>query len=60
MPLQFAMSFNGSSKVKKRSLKNDISDEHKVEIKEAFDLFDADKDGCLDYHELKVRAFLAF
>ena len=25
-----------------------------MEIKEAFELFDTDKDGALDYHELKV------
>ncbi|RIB05891.1 hypothetical protein C2G38_2218424 [Gigaspora rosea] len=31
-----------------------ISDEQRVEIKEAFDLFDIDKDGALDPHELKV------
>jgi len=32
----------------------EISEEQKQEIKEAFELFDADKDGLLDYHELKV------
>ncbi|KAG8894518.1 Calcium-binding component of the spindle pole body (SPB) half-bridge, partial [Tulasnella sp. 408] len=32
----------------------EISDEQKQEIKEAFELFDTDKDGALDYHELKV------
>ncbi|CAG8743944.1 12103_t:CDS:2, partial [Racocetra fulgida] len=31
-----------------------ITDEQRVEIKEAFDLFDIDKDGALDSHELKV------
>lgn len=33
---------------------NDISEEQKHEIREAFDLFDTDKDGAIDYHELKV------
>ncbi|KAJ3566181.1 hypothetical protein NP233_g7160 [Leucocoprinus birnbaumii] len=32
----------------------EISEEQKQEIKEAFELFDGDKDGFLDYHELKV------
>ncbi|KAF7302393.1 hypothetical protein HMN09_00873000 [Mycena chlorophos] len=32
----------------------ELSEEQKQEIKEAFDLFDTDKDGFLDYHELKV------
>ncbi|KEI38895.1 uncharacterized protein L969DRAFT_50490 [Mixia osmundae IAM 14324] len=31
-----------------------ISDEQRAEIKEAFELFDLDKDGMLDYHEVKV------
>lgn len=32
----------------------ELTDEQKQEIKEAFELFDTDKDGCIDYHELKV------
>ena len=32
----------------------ELSDEQKQEIKEAFELFDTDKDGTIDYHELKV------
>ena len=32
----------------------ELTDEQKQEIKEAFELFDTDKDRCLDYHELKV------
>ncbi|KAF5352351.1 hypothetical protein D9756_006188 [Leucocoprinus leucothites] len=32
----------------------EISEEQKQEIKEAFDLFDSDKNGYIDYHELKV------
>ncbi|KAI0281301.1 EF-hand [Russula aff. rugulosa BPL654] len=32
----------------------ELSDEQKQEIKEAFELFDTDKDGAVDYHELKV------
>jgi centrin-3 len=36
--------------------RTDLSEEQKQEIKEAFDLFDTDKSGSIDYHELKVRA----
>lgn len=32
----------------------EITEEQKQEIKEAFDLFDTDKTGSIDYHELKV------
>lgn len=31
-----------------------LSEEQRHEVKEAFDLFDMDKDGHIDYHELKV------
>lgn len=31
-----------------------LTDEQKQEIKEAFELFDTDRDGAVDYHELKV------
>ena len=31
-----------------------LTDEEKQELKEAFDLFDADKTGSIDYHELEV------
>ena len=33
-----------------------LSDEQKAELKEAFDLFDTEKQGRIDSHELKVRA----
>ena len=48
--------YSGASKgVKRRAVvRPEISDEQKQEIKEAFELFDTDKDGCVDYHELKV------
>jgi centrin-3 len=42
-------------KAKRRAhARPELSDEQKQEIKEAFELFDTDKDGCVDYHELKV------
>lgn len=32
----------------------ELTEEQKQEIKEAFELFDSDKDNAIDYHELKV------
>ena len=32
----------------------ELTEEQKQEIREAFDLFDTDKTGSIDYHELKV------
>lgn len=47
--------YSAASKVKRRThSRPELSDEQKQEIKEAFELFDTDKDRCLDYHELKV------
>ena len=40
----------------KKKKKRELADEQKQEIKEAFDLFDTDKDRYIDYHELKVGA----
>ena len=31
-----------------------LTEDQRAEIKEAFELFDSDKDGAIDYHELKV------
>ncbi len=39
---------------KKKTQKTDLTDEQKQEIRQAFDLFDSDKDGILDSYELKV------
>ena len=36
------------------AVRQEITDEQRHEIKEAFELFDTDKDGYIDYHELKV------
>ncbi|XP_030828866.1 centrin-3 [Strongylocentrotus purpuratus] len=38
----------------RRRKRRDLTEEQKQEIKEAFDLFDTDKDKAIDYHELKV------
>ncbi len=47
--------YGAASKVKRRvHNRPELTDEQKQEIKEAFDLFDTDKDRQLDYHELKV------
>jgi len=32
----------------------ELTEDQKQEVKEAFELFDTDKDGSIDYHELKV------
>lgn len=34
--------------------RRDLTEEQRQEIKEAFDLFDTDHTGAIDYHELKV------
>lgn len=39
----------------KKKKKRELADEQKQEIREAFDLFDTDKDRAIDYHELKVN-----
>ncbi|XP_056680610.1 centrin-3 isoform X1 [Monodelphis domestica] len=39
----------------KRKKRRELSEEQKQEIKDAFDLFDTDKDEAIDYHELKVK-----
>lgn len=39
----------------KRRKRRELSEEQKQEIREAFDLFDTDKDKAIDYHELKVK-----
>jgi hypothetical protein len=50
-----AMYSASAQKAKRRAhTRPELTDEQKQEIKEAFELFDTDKDGSLDYHELKV------
>ena len=47
--------YSAAQKAKRRThSRPELTDEQKQEIKEAFELFDTDKDGCVDYHELKV------
>jgi len=50
------MSLKGFADKSKSGLKKrrELNEEQKQEIKEAFELFDTDKDNAIDYHELKV------
>ncbi|CAG5114729.1 unnamed protein product [Candidula unifasciata] len=52
MSLSFRSDFALDKNKKKK--KRELTEEQKQEIKEAFDLFDTDKDREIDYHELKV------
>lgn len=45
---------NVKSKPRRRPQRVELSEEQKQEIREAFDLFDTDRSGSIDYHELKV------
>ncbi|KAL0069463.1 Calcium-binding component of the spindle pole body (SPB) half-bridge [Marasmius tenuissimus] len=46
---------SAAQKAKRRThTRPDLTEDQKQEIKEAFELFDTDKDGKIDYHELKV------
>ncbi|XP_075449129.1 centrin-3 isoform X2 [Ascaphus truei] len=38
----------------KKKKRRELTEEQKQEIKDAFELFDTDKDKAIDYHELKV------
>jgi hypothetical protein len=49
------LSFSRVRAIVAEGKRSDLSEEQKQEIKEAFDLFDTDKSGSIDYHELKVR-----
>jgi hypothetical protein len=55
-PLSLSAMYTSSAAQKKRRTHSrpELTDEQKQEIKEAFELFDTDKDACVDYHELKV------
>ena len=44
-----------SRDLNKRRRRRELTEEQRQEIKESFELFDTDKDGAIDYHELKVR-----
>ena len=42
-----------------KKVKTELSSDQKLELREAFELFDSEKSGSIDLHELKVllRAF---
>lgn len=42
----------------KRKKRRELTNEQKEEIREAFELFDTDKDNKIDYHELKASSNL--
>lgn len=42
----------------KRVSKVDLSEDQKQELREAFELFDSDKTGSIDLHELKVYLYI--
>ena len=39
---------------RRRPVRLELTEEQKAEIREAFEIFDMDKDGALDFHEFKV------
>lgn len=39
---------------RRRQPRLELTEEQKAEIREAFEIFDMDKDGALDFHEFKV------
>lgn len=45
---------NASGLLARRRLR-ELTEEQKAEVREAFEIFDMDKDGALDFHEFKVR-----
>jgi len=42
------------SKIKGKKSKPELTEDQKQELREAFELFDANKTGSIDLHELKV------
>ncbi len=45
----------GTTKKRSTGSRPELTEEQKTEIREAFDLFDADGSGTIDVKELKVR-----
>uniref|UniRef100_A0A8C9EUU9 EF-hand domain-containing protein n=1 Tax=Pavo cristatus TaxID=9049 RepID=A0A8C9EUU9_PAVCR len=42
----------------KKKKRRELTEEQKQEIKDAFELFDTDKDRAINYHELKILGIL--
>ena len=47
----------GGAKKRQTGSRPELTEEQKTEIREAFDLFDADGSGTIDVKELKVKLF---
>ncbi len=50
----------GGAKKRTTGSRPELTEEQKTEIREAFDLFDADGSGTIDVKELKVSNFVEF
>lgn len=50
-----SLSYAQNNLVRRRP--RELTEEQKAEVREAFEIFDMDKDGALDFHEFKVRPF---
>lgn len=53
-----AATATGVAITRHRRVKQELQDDQKKELKEAFELFDAEKNGSIDYHELKASVRL--
>lgn len=49
-----------SGAARRRPMRMELTEEQKAEIREAFEIFDMDKDGALDFHEFKVSSVYAW
>lgn len=47
-------SLGNSLAARRRQIRMELTEEQKAEIREAFEIFDMDKDGALDFHEFKA------
>lgn len=57
---QQVQNLQSAAMMRRRPIKLELSEEQKAEIREAFEIFDMDKDGALDFHEFKVRTLAVF
>ena len=51
---------SAKSAVRKKEAPRNLSSDQLNEIQEAFELFDSDKDGSINYHEFKARKLFIF
>lgn len=57
-PVRGGTTAAGVAITRHRRVKQELQDDQKKELKEAFELFDTEKNGSIDYHELKASARL--